>query len=606
MSDKNFASFGDLEAILPSYAQDIKSRLKKVIAMPSNPSDKETVLFTGTTTSQYKKGGIYEYAQGVEIPLFAWTESDTTIFTEIETPSAGDSVYDSEGAEIGTIESIGTGKITVGTTEYDRDSESDTTLIQGRGWNLISTSDLTAGDGIIIDGEVISSDTPIFYETEDNHWEDLTDEEKSHYKLVINDKDGTTYLVAREVTRAGISPVDSQAIFLFALQKVREMPQSPVLNDFVVYIGADTYTYNAVIPTGSENPQELGWYESDGTDYTLSTDTTVTTGKTYYEREKALIQGGIYRFNGTTWELKSATGDIETAIAQNTSDISDLQDDKQDKTLETPLTIGGASRTTVEGALGALSTNKANKTEIPASLSDLTDDSTHRLVTDTEKTTWNGKQDTIILGDLTLPSASFNDMDSVATEIWNYVKNQNKTGLVNFYVIIENKWCNFNGRVTSSNFVGTIETLFSGNNNIWSIFCNDTGPSTSKLSTSTDLKYITIGTATKVSLPNNTGTLLATMTVPSAGKYLIIGSCAFSANSTGIRRLVFSSTSGSTTDDRYNAVSQNAVDGETTIMQVTTVITFASAGQNWYLNGFQNSDSTLTCFPAIRYIRLSD
>lgn len=44
----------------------------------------------------------------------------------------------------------------------------------------------------------------------------------------------------------------------------------------------------------------------------------------------------------------------ETAIAQNTSDISDLQDDKQDKTLETPLTIGGASRTTVEGALRGL------------------------------------------------------------------------------------------------------------------------------------------------------------------------------------------------------------------------------------------------------------
>lgn len=54
----------------------------------------------------------------------------------------------------------------------------------------------------------------------------------------------------------------------------------------------------------------------------------------------------------------------ETAIAQNTSDISDLQDDKQDKTLETPLTIGGTSRTTVEGALGALSTNKAEQTEV--------------------------------------------------------------------------------------------------------------------------------------------------------------------------------------------------------------------------------------------------
>ena len=29
---------------------------------------------------------------------------------------------------------------------------------------------------------------------------------------------------------------------------------------------------------------------------------------------------------------------------------------------------------------------------IPTGLSDLTDDATHRVVTDTEKTTWNGKQ----------------------------------------------------------------------------------------------------------------------------------------------------------------------------------------------------------------------
>ena len=44
----------------------------------------------------------------------------------------------------------------------------------------------------------------------------------------------------------------------------------------------------------------------------------------------------------------------EAAIEQNAADIEDLQDDKQDKTLETPLTIGGASRTTVEDALGGL------------------------------------------------------------------------------------------------------------------------------------------------------------------------------------------------------------------------------------------------------------
>lgn len=38
-----------------------------------------------------------------------------------------------------------------------------------------------------------------------------------------------------------------------------------------------------------------------------------------------------------------------------------------------------------------LNERKANKTEIKTKLSELTDDATHRLVTDTEKTTWNEK-----------------------------------------------------------------------------------------------------------------------------------------------------------------------------------------------------------------------
>ena len=40
-----------------------------------------------------------------------------------------------------------------------------------------------------------------------------------------------------------------------------------------------------------------------------------------------------------------------------------------------------------------LQTNKADKTEIPTLLSDLTEDSTHRTVTDTEKSNWNEKVD---------------------------------------------------------------------------------------------------------------------------------------------------------------------------------------------------------------------
>lgn len=43
-------------------------------------------------------------------------------------------------------------------------------------------------------------------------------------------------------------------------------------------------------------------------------------------------------------------------------------------------------------------TDLTNKPTIPDELSDLTDDTTHRLVTDSEKTTWGGKQDALVSG----------------------------------------------------------------------------------------------------------------------------------------------------------------------------------------------------------------
>lgn len=45
--------------------------------------------------------------------------------------------------------------------------------------------------------------------------------------------------------------------------------------------------------------------------------------------------------------------------------------------------------------LGEAWEKKANKTELKTKLSEMTDDSTHRLVTDTEKTTWNNKLDSV-------------------------------------------------------------------------------------------------------------------------------------------------------------------------------------------------------------------
>ena len=46
----------------------------------------------------------------------------------------------------------------------------------------------------------------------------------------------------------------------------------------------DTASYSEVTPVGTENPQEEGWYEESGGVYTLTTDTTVVSGKTYYRK----------------------------------------------------------------------------------------------------------------------------------------------------------------------------------------------------------------------------------------------------------------------------------------------------------------------------------
>ena len=45
-----------------------------------------------------------------------------------------------------------------------------------------------------------------------------------------------------------------------------------------------TPTYTQVTPEGTENPSELGWYEEVDGEYVETTDTTVDSDKTYYER----------------------------------------------------------------------------------------------------------------------------------------------------------------------------------------------------------------------------------------------------------------------------------------------------------------------------------
>ena len=90
-------------------------------------------------------------------------------------------------------------------------------------------------------------------------------------------------------------------------------PQNPSDGDPFLYMGADTFTYDEVTPVGDENPQELGWYVSDGSGgYELTTDTSVQGGTTYYEKNDQYVCGTIYQYDEseTAWIPKSAAGDV--------------------------------------------------------------------------------------------------------------------------------------------------------------------------------------------------------------------------------------------------------------------------------------------------------
>lgn len=58
-----------------------------------------------------------------------------------------------------------------------------------------------------------------------------------------------------------------------------------------------TDTYTAVTPEGTENPTTEGWYEKDGTTYTLSEDTSVNDDKTYYKKTRTAssVYGVVFR-----------------------------------------------------------------------------------------------------------------------------------------------------------------------------------------------------------------------------------------------------------------------------------------------------------------------
>lgn len=99
---------------------------------------------------------------------------------------------------------------------------------------------------------------------------------------------------------------------------------------------------------------------------------------------------------GATAYQKPSTGIPKNDLASGVQTSLDRADTALQSFTETDPTVPSWAKQDTKPSytaseVGALPAD----TDIPSSLADLTADSTHRTVTDTEKSTWNGKQDTI-------------------------------------------------------------------------------------------------------------------------------------------------------------------------------------------------------------------
>lgn len=109
------------------------------------------------------------------------------------------------------------------------------------------------------------------------------------------------------------------------------------------------------------------------------------------------VSTDIYASNGggsgAVDSVNNMTGDVvldytDVGALPDTTVLADLTDDS------THRLVTDTEKTTWSA--------KADTSDIPTDLADLTDDSTHRLVTDTEKTSWNAKADSTDIKDATL------------------------------------------------------------------------------------------------------------------------------------------------------------------------------------------------------------
>lgn len=135
--------------------------------------------------------------------------------------------------------------------------------------------------------------------------------------------------------------------------------------------------------------------------------------------QRAIEGNAIEWDKGTTVARNFCNLDYQTLI----DNIGELDNNKADRSeIKTKLAemTDDSSHRLVSDAEKAIWNNKAEKAEIKTKLSELIDDSTHRLVTDTEKTAWNkvsNKADITSVANLEQSKADKTDLEKIEKKI---------------------------------------------------------------------------------------------------------------------------------------------------------------------------------------------
>lgn len=102
------------------------------------------------------------------------------------------------------------------------------------------------------------------------------------YSTINDSPEAITFSWTITTTPITLDGHDPVALITIDSTKVNE---AKLLQLEDILYGTDgTASYNEVTPIGTENPSEEGWYELVDDAYVLSTDTSVNSSKTYYEK----------------------------------------------------------------------------------------------------------------------------------------------------------------------------------------------------------------------------------------------------------------------------------------------------------------------------------